>query len=203
MAFTATVIGCDEWGAAAPTVAAFERTHPRWIIVHHTGLPNPPGDRSQRTRRGAMALARKIQHDHMVNRGWSDTGQNFLVSTGGFVLEGRHGSLAAVRAGQCVRSAHAPQSPGKLAGGNESPGIETEGNFMKTAMAAQQWASLVDLCVLLCRSLDLPPEAIRGHRDFTDTDCPGDWLYAQLPQLRSEVEQRLGVSLSVAEAVNA
>lgn len=202
MAWTATVIACDEWGAASPVNGPFERTHPRWIVVHHTAHPNPPRDHSQGTVAGAMGLAREIQRDHMVNRGWSDSGHNFLNSTGGFLLEGRHGTLDAVQDGQCVRSAHAPQSPGKLAGGNESPGIENEGTFMTTSMEPVQWSSLVELCASLCEALDLAPTAIKGHRDFTDTDCPGDWLYAQLPQLRIDVAHRLGNILGPGDAAN-
>lgn len=202
MAFTATVITCDEWKAAPAKVTAFKRTKPHWIVVHHTAYPNPPNDHSKRTLPGAMSLAREIQRDHMVNRGWYDTGQNFLNSTAGFLLEGRHGSLDAVKAGQCVQSAHAPQSPGKLAGGNDSPGIENEGTFMTTSMAPEQWSSLVELCASLCDSLQLEPTAIKGHRDFTNTDCPGDWLYAQLPKLRIEVAQRLGKALSEQDATN-
>jgi len=203
MGFTASVIGCDEWRAAPAKVQAFKRTTPKWIVVHHADYPNPPRDRSQRTRDGAMALAREIQRDHMVNRGWFDSGQNFLNSTGGFLLEGRHGSLDAVKAGQCIQSAHAPQDDGKLPGGNESPGIENEGNFMTTRMAPVQWASLVELCASLCDSLGLAPATIKGHRDFTDTDCPGDWLYGQLPQLRLDVARRLGVVLTSEDAANA
>jgi N-acetylmuramoyl-L-alanine amidase len=202
MAFTATVITCDQWKAAPAKVAAFRRTTPSWVVVHHTAYPNPPNDRSQRTIEGAMALAREIQHDHMFSRGWYDTGQNFLNSSAGILLEGRHGSLDAVKVGQCVQSAHAPQSAGKLPGGNESPGIENEGTFMTTAMPPQQWSSLVELCASLCASLKLAPTAIKGHRDFTNTDCPGDWLYAQLPQLRLDVAQRLGVTRSAADAAN-
>lgn len=202
MGFSATVIGCDEWGAAAPKVPAFERTRPRWVVVHHTAHANPPGDPSQRTRDGAMGLAREIQRDHMENHGWYDTGQNFLISTGGFVLEGRRGTLDAVQAGNCVQSAHAPKSDGKLGGGNDSPGIQIEGTFMTEAMAPEQWSSLVELCADLCDALGLPPTAIKGHRDFTATQCPGDWLYAQLPKLRLEVAERLHLALSEADAAN-
>jgi hypothetical protein len=202
MSFSATVIDCKEWGALPPTVAAFNRTYPKWVVVHHTAQPNLPDDLSQGTRPGALALARRIQDDHMRNRGWSDSGQNFLVTTGGFVLEGRHGTLDAVKAGQCVRSAHASTSAGRLAGGNESPGIEIEGTFTTTGMGPVQWASLVELCAFLCESLKLSPAAIKGHRDFTDTACPGDWLYAQLPRLRLEVAQHLPYALSAQEAAN-
>jgi hypothetical protein len=202
MGFSATVIQCQEWGALPPTVPAFSRTFPKWVVVHHTHEEKPTYDCSSGTRSGAIDLARRIQNDHMRNRGWSDTGQNFLISTGGFVLEGRHGTVDAVKAGRCVRSAHAPQSPGRLAGGNDSPGIKAEGNFTTEAMEPVQWASLVELCASLCDVLKLKPTSIKGHRDFTDTTCPGDWLYAQLPQLRIAVAERMHVPLSEAEAAN-
>ena len=51
--------------------------------------------------------------------GWADSGQNFLNTTGGFLLEGRQGTLDAIKQGLCVRSAHAGTPKG-----NESPGIE-------------------------------------------------------------------------------
>lgn len=203
MAFTASVIGCDEWGAAPAKVNAFERTTAKWVVVHHSDHPNPPHAVSGGTLTGAFTLARDIQRDHMVNRGWYDSGQNFLNTVGGFLLEGRHGSLQAVKAGQGIQSAHAPHQAGKLTGGNDSPGIENEGNFMTFEMGAQQWSSLVDLCASLCSSLHLPPTSIKGHRDFKATLCPGDWLYSQLPRLRLEVAGRLGIALTADEAKNA
>lgn len=202
MAFTATVIGCTEWGAVPAKVGAFSPTTPRWVVVHHTAHPNPPNDVSKRTLDGAFALAKSIQNDHMNKNGWYDSGHNFLNTTAGFLLEGRHGSREAAIAGRGIQSAHAPQSSGKLAGGNNSHGIENEGNFMTAQMAPEQWSSLVELCASLCSSCVLAPTAIKGHRDFTATACPGDWLYAQLPKLRLEVAQRLNITLTETEAKN-
>ena len=132
MPFTAKVVTAAEWGARPPEPGTFpfQRTIPRYVIVHHTDNPNPPNDASRGTIEGALRLARNIQTSHMDERGWSDSGHNFLNTTGGFVLEGRHGSLDAVKQGFCIQSAHAKQDPGKLANGNQSPGIENEGNFM-------------------------------------------------------------------------
>jgi len=202
MAFTASVVDCDGWGAAAAKVPAFKSTTAKWVVVHHTAHPNPPADVSQRKLDGAIKLARSIQHDHMVKNGWFDSGHNFLNSTGGFLLEGRHGSLAAAKAGRGIQSAHAPTDAGKLTGGNDSHGIENEGNFMTATMAPEQWSSLVELCTSLCSACGLGPEKIKGHRDFTNTKCPGDWLYGRLPKLRLEVAARLGVALAEGDAQN-
>ena len=146
-----------------------------------------------------MTFARAIQKDHF-SRGWSDSGHNFLNTTGGYLLEGRTGTVDAVKQGKCVRSAHAAQDPGRLPKGNESPGIENEGNFTSFQMGATQWTSLVALCSELCSALSIQPSNIRGHREFSNTDCPGDWLFGQLPRLRQEVAAKMGAPLTPGEA---
>jgi Putative peptidoglycan binding domain/N-acetylmuramoyl-L-alanine amidase len=204
MQFTAKVITTAEWGARSPKAGTFhfDRTIPRYVIVHHTDNQNPPNNPSKSTIEGATRFARDIQKFHMDTNGWSDSGHNFLNTTGGFVLEGRHGSLEAVKQGVCIQSAHAAQDPGKLANGNQSPGIENEGNFMTFPMIPKQWESLVELCASLCDSCNISPTNIKGHRDFSDTDCPGDWLYSQLPRLRQAVATKLGLQSTVEELDN-
>lgn len=196
MSFTASVVSVDHWGARPPKNGPFPRTIPRYIVIHHTDTSNPPDDFSQRTLDGSKSFARSIQRSHMDENGWSDSGHNFLNTTAGILLEGRHGSLSAVRQGQSVQSAHAKQDTGKLAGGNESPGIENEGNFTTSEMSDIQWSSLVKLCASICSSCSISPANIRGHRDFSDTDCPGDWLYARIGQLRKDVALVLAIDTS-------
>jgi N-acetyl-anhydromuramyl-L-alanine amidase AmpD len=204
MAFTAKVVTAEKWGAKPPKEGQFpfKKTVPLYVIVHNTEHPNPPKDASKGTLEGAITLAQNIQYAHMDDNGWSDSGHNFLNTTGGFILEGRHGSLDAVKQGYSIQSAHAAQDEGKLAHGNESPGIENEGTFMTFQMGQKQWDSLVELCASLCSSCNISPANIRGHRDFSDTDCPGDWLYNQMPRLRKQVADKLGLKLSPEELEN-
>ncbi|WP_138497508.1 N-acetylmuramoyl-L-alanine amidase [Nostoc sp. PA-18-2419] len=193
MPFLAKVITTKEWGAIS--AGPFEKTVPKFIVIHNTDNPNPPNDLSKGTVQGGKELAHNIQKFHMDGNGWSDSGHNFMNTTGGILLEGRHGTLDAVKQGMCVRSAHARQDGNRLAGGNQSPGIENEGNFMTFQMGQKQWDSLVELCVSLCESCNINPKNIRGHREFSNTDCPGDWLFSQLPRLRQEVANKLGTNL--------
>lgn len=204
MPFTAKVVTAAEWGARPPKPGTFpfQRTIPRYVIVHNTENPNPPNDASKGTIEGALRLARNIQQDHMDHNGWSDSGHNFLNTTGGFILEGRHGSLDGVKQGFSIQSAHAAQDLGKLANGNQSPGIENEGTFMTFKMGQKQWQSLVELCASLCDSCKISPVNIRGHRDFSNTDCPGDLLYSQLPLLRKQVADKLGLQFTPEELEN-
>ncbi|MFB2972428.1 N-acetylmuramoyl-L-alanine amidase [Aerosakkonema sp. BLCC-F183] len=185
MPFTASVISAANWGAVPPKELPAE-TIPKLIIIHHTDSPNPPNALSKGTLEGGKQLARNIQRAHMDTNGWNDSGHNFLNTIGGFVLEGRQGTLAAIPKGHCVRSAHAGNKAA-----NESPGIENEGNFMTHRMGTAQWNSLVELCAALCSAYNIDPDNIKGHRDFKATDCPGDWLYSQLPRLRRVVRQTL------------
>ena len=110
--------------------------------------------------------------------------------------------MDAAKQGQSVQSAHAAKQGNKLAGGNQSPGIENEGTFMTFKMQAKQWDSLVELCAALCESCNISPANIRGHRDFSNTACPGDWLYAQLPKLRQEVADKLHINTDASDLEN-
>jgi len=172
------VISTHDWQAQPakqnPTIV-----QPRYIIIHHTGFKSV----SSGTVDGGKKLARSIQQAHF-SRGWIDSGHNFLNTVGGVVLEGRHGSIDALMHGHCVRSAH-------TVGQNSSPGIENEGNFSQQTMSAVQWNQLVKLVAALCALTGIPPAMIKAHRDFNKTECPGNWLYKQLPKLRAEVAARL------------
>ncbi|MFD3539109.1 peptidoglycan recognition family protein [Streptomyces sp. NPDC058662] len=179
------VFGCETWGARPPAESVVVLAEPpRRIIVHHTATANVEDYSQQR----AFALARAIQNYHMDTHGWIDTGQHFTVSRGAYVTEGRHRSLAELSAGlRQVRSAH-------CVGQNDvSVGIENEGTYTGVEPPARQYEALVALCTHICGQYSLPPSEIYGHRDFNSTACPGDRLYALLPQLRQNVAARLGV----------
>ncbi|MGW6984040.1 peptidoglycan recognition protein family protein [Streptomyces sp. NPDC054932] len=182
------IIGCATWGARAasePVVVLANR--PERIIVHHTATANVTDYSQQR----AFALARAIQTYHMDAQGWIDTGQHFTVSRGAFVMEGRHSSLAELRAGtRQVRAAHC------IGQNTVAIGIENEGTYTSETPPAAQYAALADLCAHICDQYGLPASEIYGHRDFNATACPGDRLYALLPTLRKDVALRLGTPLS-------
>ncbi|WP_371950113.1 peptidoglycan recognition protein family protein [Actinomadura monticuli] len=172
-----------QWKASPPRRRAkVRRRAPDHIIVHHTATANS-GDRSLAH---AFALSRYIQHFHMNKNGWDDTGQQLTISRGGIVMEGRNRSLRAIRAGDLAVGAQV------LHHNDHTIGIENEGTYTSRAVPGSLWRSLVEVCVWLCREYRLDPsEAIMGHRDYNNTSCPGDRLYARLPELRREVAARL------------
>jgi N-acetyl-anhydromuramyl-L-alanine amidase AmpD len=169
----------EEWGAVAPkrTPKVLDRP-PDHIIVHHTASSNAAGT----SRAHAFALSRQIQHFHMGDRGWDDIGEQLTISRGGYVMEGRMGSLQAIARDCLVVGAQS------LHHNQHTIGIENEGTYVKDDVPARLWTSLVDVCAWLCTAHHLDPAtAIVGHRDYNSTDCPGDALYHRLPQLRKEV----------------
>jgi hypothetical protein len=176
---------CADWNARPPTAAiTVVPRRPVRILIHHTASDNV----EDYSLDAAYAQAHWIQGVHMDQNGWLDSGQHFTNSRGGYLLEGRHQSLEALRAGdRVVQGAHCP-------GQNESAiGIENEGTYVDVEPPEPQWETLVSFCVYTCEQYGISPREIFGHRDFfADTVCPGDKLYAMLPRLRHEVAAVLG-----------
>ncbi|MFC4638219.1 N-acetylmuramoyl-L-alanine amidase [Deinococcus hohokamensis] len=183
-----TIASTATWKAQAPkeAITLLDR-RPTRILVHHTASANVT-DYSQAQ---AFSLARSIQQSHF-DRGWIDSGQQFTISRGGYVMEGRHRSLEAAQGGtRHVRGAHCD-------GQNDvAVGIENEGTYMTVSPPGGQYSALVSLCAWLCQQYGIPATELYGHRDFNNTSCPGDVLYSQLPQLRRDVAARLGVTVRI------
>lgn len=179
---TPRILGCDEWKArkASPPVSVLD--HPAYkIIVHHTAPANPRSEDVP-----LDALARGIQNDHMNRRGWQDSGHHFLINRIGQIAEGRHRSEEALLNGQhMIDGAHCRNQNDKAIG------IENQGNYMKDTPPAAMLATLKTMCAFICARYGIDPSDIFGHRDFDDTQCCGDRLYALLPSLRSGVASLL------------
>lgn len=179
---TLTIVDCGTWGARRPDVPLpLMSRRPDRIIVHHTATGNSP-DLSWRH---AYAQARAIQDLHMVRNHWGDTGQHFTISRGGYVLEGRHGSLEALRHGRrMVRGVHC------VGQNDRSIGIENVGTYLKVQPPDEQWRRLIELCAYVCRQYRIPTHEIYGHNNFNATLCPG-LIRERLPELRRAVGRLL------------
>lgn len=181
---TPQIAGCATWAARQPTEPiAVLTSRPSKVIVHHTATANST-DYSQAH---AFSLARAIQNYHMDSNGWIDTGQHFTISRGGYIMEGRHRSLEVLQGGaNHVRGAHC------LNQNEVSVGIENEGTYTTATPPQVLYDKLVAMCAYICQQYGIPSSEIYGHRDFNATECPGDKLYALLPQIRSDVAALIG-----------
>lgn len=177
-----TIYSCADWGARAHTGLTQLSNKPTKIVIHHTASAN----QSDTSKEAAFKLAKNIQSWHMDGNGWADTGNNFTISRGGYIMEGRHTSLQHLNDGAgWVQSAHAPGA------NSDGIGIENEGTYTGGLPPQELWDALVQFCAHACRQFGISPDNIFGHRDFVATACPGDAFYAKLPQLRTDVAEAL------------
>ena len=149
-------------------------------FIHHTVNTN------SYTASQVPALMRGIYAYHTQSRGWRDIGYNFIVDRFGRIWEGRFGGVS-----KAVVGAH-------TLGYNEySFAMSALGNFdvaNPPAKMLDAYASLFawKLSMYNVRA-DNPKvyvknkyfKAISGHRDAGSTACPGRYLYAKLPSIRT------------------
>ncbi|CAA9364503.1 MAG: hypothetical protein AVDCRST_MAG72-2577 [uncultured Nocardioidaceae bacterium] len=149
-------------------------------FVHHT--VNANGYSSGQV----PSLIRGIYAYHTQSRGWSDIGYNFIVDRFGRIWEGRYGGVA-----RPVVGAH-------TLGYNEySFAMSALGNFdvaQPPAAMLRAYGRLFGWKLSLhgVSATDTNQSlggrsfrAINGHRDAGSTACPGRYLYAQLPKIRT------------------
>ncbi|MEV5507988.1 peptidoglycan recognition protein family protein [Streptomyces orinoci] len=183
----------EQWKAVPPEDPGGVRVEPfgpALIVVHHMDYPNS----TDYSLEHAFELSRTCQYDHMHHNGWNDIGQQLTISRGGFLMEGRYRSAEAIRHGHQVIGA-------QVANWNTaSIGIENEGTYITELPPEAQWRTLVATCAWLCLRYRLAPmTAVVGHRDLNQpgttlaTECPGNALYKQLPRLRAEIAQAMGL----------
>jgi N-acetylmuramoyl-L-alanine amidase/FlgD Ig-like domain len=177
---------------------AIRRAKPRYAdavhfaVVHHTAGSNAY------TPAESAAIVRGIELYHVQGNGWDDIGYNFLVDKYGQIFEGRYGGID-----RPVIGAHAQ---GFNTG---SVGVAVLGDYGATPISTAARRALVRLLAWRLDVVHVDPlstltwlsggnprfpagvpvflRAISGHRDTNFTDCPGNALYAQLPEIAREV----------------
>jgi hypothetical protein len=199
-----TIVTRAEWGADE----SIRDSHVvgwapfRKIVVHHTASPNSVRDPAATVRFGYEL--------HVVGRGFTDIGYNFLISPDGQIFEGRRarkygkGELHTGEdgAGNAIIGGH---TKGRNAG---TCGIALIGNFMKTAPSPAAIESLIHLAAWEAQRHKIDPLGsdefiatdstklvfpnIVGHRGIGNTLCPGTRMAASMPWLRKQIAERVG-----------
>lgn len=186
------ILTCSDWGAV-PAKGPIRFGEPKGIVVHHTTNPNraPKPTVAQEETVGKQ-LALSIQSNHMHRSPPAiDTLQNFTVTRGGVILEGRHKTLVSAKAGKLVRGGHT-----RNAEANRTRfGIEVEGVYHLVPFAQvrsePQMDALVELIAWLAFWCKFDTSNIGPHRDFSATQCPGHLGDPEvLAELRSRAHAR-------------
>lgn len=158
-------------------------------FVHHTVNANDYSEAQ------VPALLRSIYAYHVKSRGWSDIGYNFLVDRFGRIWEGRYGGID-----RPVVGAHT------LNYNDYSFAMSAIGNFDTVQPPDVMLRAYGQLFAWKLSLHGVNPastsqkigrgtfQAINGHRDAGSTACPGKYLYAQLPLIRTYATQSAPVA---------
>ncbi|MBW3659453.1 MAG: peptidoglycan recognition protein family protein [Actinobacteria bacterium] len=144
------------------------------MTVHHTAVPlgsNPD----------APGRLRQHQRYHQ-SQGWPDIAYHLGVDRRGNVYE-----LRTIRARGDTFTDYDPT--GHLL-------ILAEGDFDQQQPTDAQLEGVATLLAWGASAHGLPIDTAGGHRDHASTSCPGDALYARLPDLRRRAVELAGPGVS-------
>lgn len=148
-----------DWGARPPA-RRIEMPRSEGVFVHYRGPGGAP------TGEAAKAALRQDQAYHMDVRGWSDIAYSWAVDNDGVVYELRGWGVTGGHTQGWNHRSHAVL----WIGGDAAPPSQ------------RALEGIAAVCREHHRRYGEAP--IRGHRDVNPTSCPGDALYARLPEIR-------------------
>lgn len=152
-----------------------------WVgsaIVHHTVNSNHYGPSD------SVGMIRGIWAYHVQSLGYCDIAYNFIIDNYGTPFEGRRGGID-----QPVLGAHS------LNHNQGTTGIAILGTFNDVPPSGATEGTLADLIrwkfqIHGVNPFDEDAAHIYGHRDVYPTECPGQALYDDLPNIRWAVKAR-------------
>ncbi|MGI5952113.1 MAG: N-acetylmuramoyl-L-alanine amidase [Brooklawnia sp.] len=158
------------------------------VVVHHTAGGNGY------TAEQVPGIIRGIYYYHAVTLGWGDMGYNVLVDTYGRLWEGRAGGLS-----NAIVGGHA------LEWNSSTFGISVLGNFSLVQMPQASMDAMARAIAWKFGIHNVSPTgsmsvggvtkpAIIGHRDVASTECPGNYMYPRLGELRTQVGNLMSAS---------
>lgn len=129
------------------------------ITVHHGGEDFPPD-------KDPIVYLRHLQSWSRSEKQWIDIPYHFMIDLQGIIYEARPIDL-----------------PGDTNTGYDTGGhalICVMGNYENQIVSAGQLNSLIGLTATLAKTFGVAVDSIRGHKDYTETLCPGKDLYRYL-----------------------
>ena len=160
-----TVVRRAEWKALPPT-EPYTQHAPAMFTLHHT-QGNSPKSYAE-----AVQEMQFIQDYHQNGRGWIDIGYHFLVSPQGDIFEGRPINVV----GAHVKNRN-----------TTNVGISIMGNYhppVNQQPARETLHTFTEMGKYLKATYDISVSSFYAHREIGPTACPGDVLYALMPQFK-------------------
>ncbi|WP_338018110.1 FG-GAP-like repeat-containing protein [Streptomyces taklimakanensis] len=188
------IVSRAAWGADESMVeepSAYLEDGIKAAFVHHTT------DANNYSCSQSPAIVRAIMTYHVKSNGWNDLGYNFLVDKCGTVFEGRHGGVDLPVYGAHTYGFNSYSTGIAVIGNYATDGVPsaTVTNAVARVAAWKLGQYGVDPAgrVTLTAAADTGVweegeqadlYTISGHRDGFATECPGQALYEELPEIR-------------------
>lgn len=119
------------------------------VVINHSAVP-------------ATVTAAQVAQFHVKNMDWPGIGYHFYVDDKGTIYKTNHLTTISYHVGNYD---------------SVSVGICVAGNFTKTIPTSAQLKSTAHLTAWLLDEFNLPLDAVRGKKEFIDTQSPGyQWL---------------------------
>ena len=148
----------EEWGWQASERSLPDHTVNK-ITIHHGGEDFPPD-------KDPVEYLRNLQSHSRSEKDWIDIPYHFMIDLRGRIYEARPVNLPGDTNTDYDVRGHAL--------------ICVMGNYEHQNVSQQQLTSLINLTTFLSRRLHVSPDSIKGHKDYTETLCPGADLYRYL-----------------------
>lgn len=175
---TLKIIRRSQWEAAPPKEPYVEHL-PKAITIHHTsGKLTKSLDES-------ISEIQFIQDYHQNAKGWNDIGYHFLVDQMGNIFEGR--PLKTVGAHVYLKNTN-------------NIGISLMGNYHppKNDIPSKEAISAISfIASYIVDNYFVQKSSFYAHRDLAATNCPGDFLYFKIPEIKEEVFERSTLDLDI------
>lgn len=183
------------WGAdACAPRGAPDFGEVRAAYVHHTVSAN------DYTAEEAPAIVLSICRYHRNSQGWNDIGYNFVVDKFGTIWEGRAGGIDQAVIGAQAQGYNAQSTGVSVIGTHSSlpagePALDAIARLIRWKLPLHGQPTTGTTTVVSAggsanrypRGREVELERVSGHRDTGTTECPGNALYAQLPDIRGRV----------------
>jgi hypothetical protein len=154
------IMTVSQWGGTPAEESKARRHAVTRITLHHQGVAFPRGSDPVQYLRNLQNWSRDTQH-------WLDIPYHYVIDLDGNIYEGRDIRFAGDTHTEYDPAGHAL--------------IEVVGNYEESEPNQAQLDAVVELMTMLAAKYAIEPDAIRGHRDFSDrTVCPGKHLYRYL-----------------------
>ena len=148
-------------------------------FVHHTDSANSYAASE------VPAMIRGMYAYHVQSLGWDDIGYNFLVDRFGRIWEGRYGGMTKAVVGAQTLNFN-----------SVSMGVSAIGNYDVAAVPQAMTNAFKRIFAWKFSLTHIPAigavvangknlQRVSGHRDAFATACPGRYLYALLPEIRT------------------